>query len=238
MNYLNLLSLLGIGGAHPGGIILTKKIFESEQFPLDSTILDAGCGTGQTTSYLHQLGYQITGLDIDSQMIVHAENRNLNLNIDIPYMNEDLSNTTVPKDTYDLILCESVLNFTSLPHTLPEISRILKPGGIVVAIEMIRNAPLTIEEELELTTFYGCEHIYSISEWNNLFTEYELPIYKHLSQIDLTFDDDSEPTTEFTPIKSIPDHAFILLSEHERLTLKYANKLSYCVFFARKKLNI
>ncbi|MDQ0228903.1 hypothetical protein [Metabacillus malikii] len=43
MNYLQLLATLGIGGAHPGGLLLTKKIFEQEQFPLNYTILDAGC---------------------------------------------------------------------------------------------------------------------------------------------------------------------------------------------------
>ncbi|MGM0875259.1 MAG: class I SAM-dependent methyltransferase [Bacillota bacterium] len=156
---------------------------------------DATCGTVQTTSFLYQLGYKVTGLDNDTLMIENAIKRNLNLNIDIPYMNEDLSNTTVQNDTFDLILCESVLNFTSLQHTLPETSRMLKPNGIILAIEMVRNAPLTKEEEIELTTFYGCDHIFSITEWKEQFTQQELSIYKVWSQEDLSIENSDEPTT-------------------------------------------
>jgi SAM-dependent methyltransferase len=234
LKYLNLLSLLGIGGAHPGGIALTKAIFESEQLPLDINILDAGCGTGQTTSYLYQLGYHVTGLDNDRLMIEHAKRRNFDLKVDIPYTSEDLSDTSFADNTFDLILCESVLNFTSLQHTLPEIHRILKSNGIVIAIEMVRIAPLSKEEELELTTFYGCEHIFSTSEWKEQFTQRNLTIYKVLTQEDILVDNSDEPTTEFSPIESIPESAFNILSKHEKLTLEYTNKLSHRVFFARK----
>jgi ubiquinone/menaquinone biosynthesis C-methylase UbiE len=237
LNYLTLLSILGIGGAHPGGIMLTKAIFNNEQFPLDSSILDAGCGTGQSTSYLYQLGYDITGLDNNTLMIEHAKKRNDNLSINITYLNEDLSQTTISNDTFDVILCESVLNFTSLPNTLPEISRILKKDGVIIAIEMIRNAPLTKEEELELTTFYGCEHIFSVEEWKEQFFQNDLKIYNVLSQEDLLFDISEEPTTEFNPIESIPEITYKLLSEHERLTIKYYNKLSYRILFAKKMTN-
>ncbi|UPG64184.1 class I SAM-dependent methyltransferase [Metabacillus endolithicus] len=73
MNYLQMLSVLGVGGAHPGGLLLTKSIFEKEQFPITSKILDAGCGTGQSSSYLYQLGYEVKGLDKDPVMIEHAK---------------------------------------------------------------------------------------------------------------------------------------------------------------------
>ncbi|QGQ46561.1 class I SAM-dependent methyltransferase [Metabacillus sediminilitoris] len=234
LNYLNLLSTLGIGGAHPGGILLTKAIFENERFPLDKAILDAGCGTGQTASYLYQLGYDVTGLDKDSQMIEHAKKRNEQLNFQITYLNEDLAQTSIPTNTYDIILCESVLNFTSLQHTLPEVFRILKREGVVIAIEMVRNEHLTKEEEIELTTFYGCDYIFSIEEWKEEFLQGDLSIYKILSYEDLQILNNDEPTTEFTPIHSIPEITYQLLSEHERLTNKYQNKLSYRILFARK----
>ncbi|MGM7722056.1 class I SAM-dependent methyltransferase [Metabacillus sp. Hm71] len=236
MNYLKMLSLLGIGGAHPGGLSLTKKIFESEQIPLNRIILDAGCGTGQTASYLYQLGYPITGLDFDPQMIQHAKKRNQQLNIEIPYLNEDLSHTSLPANTFDLILSESVLNFTSLPDTLSEISRILKQNGLVIAIEMIRKAPLSSDEEDELKAFYGCNGIFSVSEWEKQFTQNGFTIYKVLHEEDLILQDMGEPSTEFSPVETLPDDAFTLLSEHEKISNKYGNKLTFSVFFARKTI--
>lgn len=239
MNYIDLLSILGIGGAHPGGILLTKKIFEDTQIPLDAKILDAGCGTGQTTSFLYQLGYDISGLDIDPKMLIHARNRNKKNNSEIPYIHEDLSNTTIHNDTFDLVLCESVLNFTPLDDTLAEISRILKPNGLLIAIEMTKTktTTLTEKEEMEIKSFYGCEHIYSSSEWKEKLCNHGLSVYKVLTTTELNLEVNDDPTTEFSPLESIPDHAFSLLSEHERLTIKYANKLSYCVFFSQQMKN-
>ncbi|WP_052738041.1 class I SAM-dependent methyltransferase [Bacillus sp. SA1-12] len=234
MNYLKMLSLFGIGGAHPGGLSLTKNIFESEQVPLNINILDAGCGTGQTASYLYQLGYTITGLDIDPLMIEHAQMRNQQLDFEIPYLNEDLSHTSLPANTFDLILSESVLNFTSLSKTLPEISRILKPNGLVVAIEMIRKAPLSTAEENELKSFYGCNGIFSVSEWERQFTENGFIIYKVLQEEDIFLQDLGEPSTEFSPVKALHEDAFMFLSEHEKISIKYSNKLSFSVFLARK----
>ena len=39
------------------------------------TILEIGCGTGHHTKALVELGYQLTGIDIDESMIEKAKNR-------------------------------------------------------------------------------------------------------------------------------------------------------------------
>ena len=234
LNYLHLLSSLGIGGAHPGGLMLTKQIFESEQYPLDYKILDAGCGTGQTAAYLTQLGYNVTGIDINMQMIEHATIRNHINQLNIPYYVEDLAHTSFSDASFDLVLCESVLQFTSLTKTLSEIARILKSNGSVVAIEMVQDGTLTSEEQFEIKSFYGCEQIYTISEWKQCFLKHHIPLSKVLTKTDNLFIDENEPTTEFSPIEDIPQDVFELLSEHERLTQKYSNKLSFCILFGQK----
>lgn len=49
----NMLALLGIGGAHPGGFYLTKQLFDKEKITSETSILDIGCGTGQTSANLY-----------------------------------------------------------------------------------------------------------------------------------------------------------------------------------------
>ncbi|MCR1834683.1 hypothetical protein NSA56_09745 [Oceanobacillus caeni] len=44
--YLDCLALFGVGGAHPGGLPLTKRILSKEEIDEKQSILDAGCGTG------------------------------------------------------------------------------------------------------------------------------------------------------------------------------------------------
>lgn len=66
----------GVGGAHPGGINLTKEIFKSENISTTSHILDVGCGTGQTAAYIaHKYGAKVTGIDINSIMVAKATER-------------------------------------------------------------------------------------------------------------------------------------------------------------------
>ena len=69
-NYLEFLSKFGIGGAHPGGINLTKEIFQAEEMNQNSRLLDVGCGTGQTAAYLaERYGAKVTGMDINPIMV-------------------------------------------------------------------------------------------------------------------------------------------------------------------------
>jgi len=233
LNYLQMLSKLGIGGAHPGGISLTKAIFDQEQFPINHIVLDAGCGTGQTCYYLYQLGYDVIGLDFDSLMIKHAKKRNMECLSDILYLQEDLSSTSLSDQSVDIILCESVLNFTKLENTLIELKRILKQNGVIIAIEMVQKEPLFDSEYAEITSFYGFPAILSIEEWEKVFKQYGLTIFKIQSEDDFPSINIEEPTTEFHITDSTPQTAFDLLSKHEQLTLEYKEKLSYRIFFAR-----
>ena len=74
--YLDFLSKFGIGGAHPGGLNLTKKLFKEEDINSTSEILDVGCGTGQTAAYLaYRYGAKVTGIDVNPIMVVKAKRR-------------------------------------------------------------------------------------------------------------------------------------------------------------------
>ncbi len=233
LNYLQMLSSLGVGGAHPGGISLTKEIFEQEKYPISHTVLDVGCGTGQSCYYLHQLGYNVIGLDVDHLMIQQAKKRNKECQCEILYIQEDLTSTSLPDQLSDIILSESVLNFTNLDLTLPELKRILKPNGVMIAIEMIRTAPLLESESTEITSFYGIPDILSIEDWKSTFNKFGLSIYKIQSEDDFFSIKTEEPSTEFNITDVTPSLAFNMLTMHEELSLRYKDKLSFRVFYAR-----
>ncbi|MBL5792479.1 class I SAM-dependent methyltransferase [Bacillus sporothermodurans] len=73
-SYQDTLAYYGVGGAHPGGLSLTKQIFHNENITHTTKILDAGCGTGQTSAYLAEMyKCDVTALDIHPVMIEKAK---------------------------------------------------------------------------------------------------------------------------------------------------------------------
>lgn len=45
------------------------------KLPLKAKILDAGCGAGQTTSYMGKKGFRVTGIDLSKNMLAVAKNK-------------------------------------------------------------------------------------------------------------------------------------------------------------------
>ncbi|WP_256241661.1 class I SAM-dependent methyltransferase [Bacillus sp. V3B] len=74
--YLDCLALLRVGGAHPGGLQLTKHILSREKIDETTKILDVGCGTGQTSAYIaEQYRCYVTSLDCNKIMLDKANQR-------------------------------------------------------------------------------------------------------------------------------------------------------------------
>lgn len=82
--YHDLLAYFGIGGAHPGGLALTKDMLSQEKIKARSKILDVGCGTGQTSAYIAKnYGCDVTALDCHPLMIEKAQQRFIKENLTI-----------------------------------------------------------------------------------------------------------------------------------------------------------
>ena len=69
MNYIHMLSRLGMGSAHPGGFEATLRMLKNYPIQPGSRILEVGCGTGRTACHLSEMGYQVTAIDLNENMI-------------------------------------------------------------------------------------------------------------------------------------------------------------------------
>src|SRR3954447_6559107 len=135
--YLDFLSKFGIGGAHPGGISLTKEILKTEKINKFSHILDVGCGTGQTAAYLAaRYGAKVTGMDFNPIMVEKAKNRMITYQLPVKIIQGSIENCHLPDSKYDFIISESVLSFVNKPKALKEIFRLLKVDGRFIANEL------------------------------------------------------------------------------------------------------
>lgn len=102
----------------------------------DKNILDAGCGFGIAATEMARLGGNVTGIDINNDVLHIAKMVAVSLGIsprqDINFQKAALESIPYPSDSFDIIwsgnTVEHVANFK---RSMYEMHRVLKPGGLM-----------------------------------------------------------------------------------------------------------
>lgn len=109
--------------------LLVKDIIEKKN---PQTILDIGVGTGIFYSLFKKLSiYKIYGIEFVSNFIPLLQKRG------ITAVQSNIEKEPIPfeTETFDFIICDSILEHTLNPkHLLSEIYRLLKPNGYFVLV--------------------------------------------------------------------------------------------------------
>lgn len=230
-SYFDCLVALGVGGAHPGGLKLTKSILAREDIDPDKSILDVGCGTGQTAAYLaEKYRCSVTCLDNNQTMLEKAKRRFSALGLAINVIYGSAENLPFRDQLFDFILSESVLLFTEVSLSIPELRRVLKPNGVLLAIEMVLEDFLAEQELKPIVDFYGIPRLFTVSEWHDLFRKAgfkQISVEKFTPQFDQA-DPDSAP--DFSLSETIDNKIPAILAQHEHIITTYKNKLGFCIF--------
>ncbi|QKY68835.1 class I SAM-dependent methyltransferase [Lentibacillus sp. CBA3610] len=229
--YLKALALMGVGGAHPGGLHLTKHILAREEINANMTILDAGCGTGQTAAYIaDQFQCRVTALDNSEMMLEKARERFSGKNLPIDIRQGNIENLSYRDDLFNMVVFESVLAFTDISRSIAECKRVLKPDGVFYAIEMVLEKKLPEHELKPIIDFYGIARLLTEAEWRDLFSA--AGFWNVRAEVfNLPFGDvDLDNTRDFLLSETIDDDMFDILQEHEQLTALYAEQLGFRIF--------
>lgn len=227
--YLELLSKFGIGGAHPGGLNLTKKLFKSENIDSNSKILDVGCGTGQTAAYLaYKYGANVTGIDVNPTMVAKAKQRIQKNRLPVKIIQGSIEKTSLPDNHFDFIISESVLSFVNKPRALKEIFRLLKGGGRFIANELTIINRLTEKEKHEIKQFYRLDSLNTKKDWVALLDEAG---FEHIRILKNTYID-SEPEFHFSD--DIDPKLNEIMEKHFDIVAKYLAS-NYRIYSCTKK---
>ena len=110
----------------------------------DKVFLDYACGNGGNAIFAAQSGAALSlGFDISGVSVENARNaaREKDLNDNIRFFQADAENTKLPDNSIDAIVCTGMLHHLDLSYVFPELRRILKPGGKVLAVEALDYNP-------------------------------------------------------------------------------------------------
>ena len=106
-----------------------------ELVPQGSRGLDAGCGAGAREVYFYwQNGYDIYGVDAVEENILEARRLHPEIagRVEVADLRKALG---YPDGSFDFVLCNAVIQHiepdVTLRTTVPELARVLKPGGVL-----------------------------------------------------------------------------------------------------------
>src|SRR5258708_10591040 len=86
-----------------------QAVVGENEIPVNSTILDAGCGTGRYATELARRGFQVCGVDRSTELIAIARNREQGAVIRPEFLITDLLDASFPSLFYP-VLSPAVLN--------------------------------------------------------------------------------------------------------------------------------
>jgi cyclopropane fatty-acyl-phospholipid synthase-like methyltransferase len=137
---------------HPGGLALSRLMVDKMGLDKDSTLLDIACGDGKTATYLAKsLGLHVSGIDVSEEMITVAIQRAEDIGVQnrTDFRVALASKVPYESQNFNAVISECALcTFYDKEAAMSELSRVLKPGGIVGLNDVIVKDHGALGEEL------------------------------------------------------------------------------------------
>lgn len=131
--------------------------------------LDYACGNGTNAIFAASSGAALSlGFDISGVSVRNARDAAAEVGLqNTRFFQADAENTKLPDNSIDIIICSGMLHHLDLSFALPELRRILKPGGKILAGEALDYNPMIkLYRKLtpEMRTDWEKAHILDLSD--------------------------------------------------------------------------
>lgn len=94
-------------------------------------VLEYGCGGGQWSIALARLGARPVGMDLSIRQLSHARANMRHAGVSFPLVNADAERTPFGDGTFDVVFSDhGAMSFARPERTVPEVMRLLRPGGL------------------------------------------------------------------------------------------------------------
>lgn len=94
-------------------------------------VLELGCGAAQWSIALARLGARPVALDLSDVQLGHARRLMADAGVDFPLLHASAEAVPLPDASFDIVFCDwGATNFSDPYLTVPEASRLLRPGGL------------------------------------------------------------------------------------------------------------
>jgi ubiquinone/menaquinone biosynthesis C-methylase UbiE len=166
-------AFLGKRVVHPGGRRATEELFELGSFEPGLKVLDIGCGVGTTAIELQgRFQAEVTAADLSPVMLSLAA-RNLEragVTRGVRLQQADIVDLPFADGSFDRVVAEAVTMFVDRRQAASELTRVCRPGGLVLATEfMWRRPPTPRAREAFLGQVCPGMQFDSLEEWKEIY---------------------------------------------------------------------
>lgn len=136
----------------------------------DKVFLDYACGNGFNAIKAAKAGAVLAvGIDISPTSVKNARNdaEIAQVQGNTFFVQADAEDTLLPSGSIDIIICSGMLHHLDLSCAFPELRRILKPGGKILAVEALDYNPAIKayrQRTPEMRTEWEKAHILSLKD--------------------------------------------------------------------------
>jgi ubiquinone/menaquinone biosynthesis C-methylase UbiE len=188
----------------PGGVELYRQIALLTGMAEGLEVLDVACGRGVALEYwVTEFGVQGSGVEADPSLVEGGERRSRTLGIAdrLQFQTGRADRLPYRDEIFDIAVGEVGLASGCAPaDALRELTRVTKPGGFVVLVQLSWKAPVDAERQRVLAAHLGARPRMLV-EWKRLLRE--------AGVVDVHTEDWSDSQTSFRSgaVKPFPDFA-------------------------------
>jgi ubiquinone/menaquinone biosynthesis C-methylase UbiE len=107
-----------------------------------ASVLDVGCGTGILAAHIAGHVRSVVGMDLSPMMLAAASRRRDESRIaNVEFVVGDLESLPFGDASFDCVVSSAALYNTRLQVSLPELRRVVKPGGRILIADLVQRHP-------------------------------------------------------------------------------------------------
>ena len=140
-------------------------------------VLELGCGAARWSIALAARGARVVGLDGSERQLDHARERRRGAEATVPLVLASATAVPLADDRFDLVFCDhGAMSYAHPGDTLPEVARLLRPGGRLVFAVFTPFAAVTWDDVTERSDEALHQPYFGTERWDDVngFVSFEL----------------------------------------------------------------
>ena len=142
-------------------------------------VLELGCGAAEWSRALARAGARPVGLDNSEARLEHARKALAAEGLDFPLLHASAERVPLPDASFDVVMCDYGATTFADPYlVVPEVARLLRPGGLFAFSGATPLEWLCLDEEADAYVPRLCRPLFGMHRWDSPggAVQFQLPI--------------------------------------------------------------